>query len=322
LFLRPLDPLSHWLVGIIAAGTIFQAFSVIEIWFHSQVQAKYLVFARSSAFLLCSAVKILLILCEAPLLAFAWVSSIEIGIGAMGLVIAYRSRGWQIRQWRFTVGRAKTLLRDSWPLLLSCIVVTLYMRIDQVMLGEMIGSEEVGVYSVAVRLTELWMFIPMAIFWSVFPSIVEARAMSEQLMYERLQKLYNLMVLVAYLVAVPVTLLADWLVGLLFGEPYARAGFMLALLIWSNIFTNFEIARSSFLSSMNWTRLHFVTVLLGAVLNIALNYLLIPQFGGNGAVIASLIAYWFAAHGSCFLFKPLFKTGTMLTKAMLYPKIW
>jgi O-antigen/teichoic acid export membrane protein len=73
---------------------------------------------------------------------------------------------------------------------------------------------------------------------------------------------------------------------------------------------------------MNWTRLHFVTVLLGAVLNIALNYLLIPQFGGNGAVVASLIAYWFAAHGSCFLFKPLFKTGTMLTKAMIFPKVW
>jgi O-antigen/teichoic acid export membrane protein len=85
---------------------------------------------------------------------------------------------------------------------------------------------------------------------------------------------------------------------------------------------NLEIARSAFLSSMNWTRIHFVTVLLGCLLNIALNYLLIPRYGGMGAVIASLAAYWFAAHGTCFLFKPLFRTGVMLTRAMLYPKIW
>jgi len=196
------------------------------------------------------------------------------------------------------------------------------MRIDQVMLGEMVGNEEVGIYSVAVRLAEVWMFIPMAIFWSVFPAVVEARVSDEALLYERLQKLYNLMTLTAYIVAVPMTLLGGWLVDTLFGEAYTRAGLMLVVLIWANIFANLEIARSAFLSSMNWTRLHFVTVFLGCLVNIALNLLFIPRYGGLGAAVASLVAYWFAAHGTCFLFRPLFRTGAMLTRAMLYPKIW
>ena len=97
---------------------------------------------------------------------------------------------------------------------------------------------------------------------------------------------------------------------------------MLALLIWANVFASLEIARNAFLASMNWTRLLFIAVLLGGVINIILNYLLIPDLGGYGAVIATLVAYWFAAHGSCFLFKPLVPTGSMLTKAMFYPKIW
>jgi len=322
LMLRPGDSLSHWVVGIVAMGTIFQAFSVIEFWFHSQVQARYLVVARNVAFLLCSVLKIVLILTGAPLVVFAWVYSLEIAAFAAGLIIAYGSRGHRLREWQASFKRARGLLKDSWPLLFSGIVIMVYLRIDQVMLGEMAGSEEVGIYSVAVRLAEIWMFIPMAIFSSVFPAIVEARAESEELMNQRLQQLYNLMALLAYVVAIPVTLMSDWLVGTLFGEAYARASLMLALLVWANIFTFLEIARSAFLSSMNWTRLHFVTVLLGAAVNIALNYLLIPRFGGNGAVIASLVAYWFAAHGSCFLFRPLFKTGTMMTRAMLYPKIW
>ena len=198
----------------------------------------------------------------------------------------------------------------------------IYMRIDQVMLGEMLGNEEVGIYSAAVRLAEVWLFIPQIIFSSVFPSIVEAKAKSEELFYERLQKLYNVMVLVNYLLLVPVTIMAKPLVVATFGVAYARAGLMLAVLVWGNMFSSLELARSSFLTTMNWTRINFATIFLGAVLNVILNYLLIPHYGGMGAAFASCIAYWFAAHGACFLYKPLFKTGHMLTKAMLFPKVW
>jgi O-antigen/teichoic acid export membrane protein len=322
LLLNPDDSLNHWLVGIIASGTFFQSLGVIELWFNSQVQAKYIVFARSSAFILTSVIKVSFILFKAPLIAFAWVATFELAVGAAGLAIAYRSRGHYFRAWRASLKMAKSLLSDSWPLFFSGIVIMVYMRIDQVMLGEMTGSAEVGIYSAAVRLAEPWAFFPMLIFWSVYPAIVIARETNEKLLYERLQKLYNFMTLSAYTIAIPISFFSDWLIGTLFGEVYARAGNMLALLIWTNVFTNLEIARSSFLSSMNWTKLHFVTVFLGCLLNIGLNLLLIPEHGGMGAVVASLISYWFAAHGSCFLFRPLFRTGIMLTKAILYPKIW
>jgi len=320
--LRPADGTSHWLIGIIAAGTLFQGFYVIECWFHSQVQAKYAVIAKNITFLLCSLAKIILILRGAPLLAFAWVALVEVGLGAMGLIAAYLFKENSISLWRVRAKRAKLLLKDSWPLMLSSIVIMIYLRIDQIMLGEIAGHEEVGIYSVAVRMAEVWYFIPMAIYWSVLPAIVEAKAQSEQLFYARLQQLYNLVTLSAYAVVLPVTLLGQWLVPLLFGEDYSRAGLMLAVLIWSNIFTSLEMARSSFLTVMNWTRLYLLTVSLGCLLNIALNAWLIPRYGGMGAVVASLAAYWFAAHGSCFLFKPLRPTGMMLTRAIIYPKIW
>lgn len=321
-WLRADEALTRSLVMIIAAGTLFQAFHVIEFWFHSQVRAKYAVLARNAAFLLCSLLKIILIVRGAPLIAFAWVALFEIVLGAAGLVLTYLAQGNRLRDWRVRGGKAWLLLRDSWPLMLSGVVIAIYLRIDQVMLGELAGNTEVGIYSVAVRLAEVWLFIPTAIYWSVFPSIVEAKAISDELLYERLQKLYNLMALSAYAVAIPVALVAQWLVPTLFGEAYVRGGLMLAALVWANIFMSLEMARSAFLTVMNWTRIYLLTVSLGCLLNIALNYLLIPRYGGMGAVIASLLAYWFAAHGSCFLFKPLFRTGSMLTRAILYPKVW
>lgn len=319
---RPSDSLSQWLVGIIALGAVFQAFYTIEYWFHSQVQAKYAVMARNCAFLVCSLIKVFLILTSASLIAFAWTALAEVVIAAAGLIVAYLSKGHRIRAWQGRLEQAFRLLRDSWPLMLSSIVILIYLRIDQVMLGQMAGNEEVGIYSVAVRLAEVWYFIPTAIYWSVFPAIVEAKAADEAMFYDRLQKLYNLMTFTAYAIAVPVTLIAQWLVPTLFGDAYARAGLMLAVLIWSNVFSALEIARSSFLTVMNWTRLYLLTVSLGCAVNIGLNYILIPLYGGMGAVWASLAAYWFAAHGSCFLVRPLWRTGGMLTRALVYPRIW
>lgn len=322
IILRHSESLVYWLVGITAAGIIFRALDPIDLWFQSQIQSKYVIYSRTTAFSLISVIKIALILTAAPLIAFAWAGMAEIALGSIGLIIVYQSKGNNIKAWRANLICAKYLLRDSWPLILSGIMVTIYMRIDQVMIGSMVGNTEVGIYSAAVRLAEAWYFIPIAIVGSVFPSIVEAKAISEELFYGRLQKLYNLMALMAYIVALPVTFMAEWLVTILFGPAYARAGPMLAVLIWAGMFTNLGVARSSFLTTMNWTRVHFMTVSLGCIINVALNYLLIPIYGGMGAVVASCVAYWFAAHGACFLYKPLYKTGYMLTKAIVYPKVW
>jgi len=320
--IRPHGEIARWLVLIAAAGMIFNAFDTIDFWFQSQVQSKYSIYAKNSAFLVLSVVKVYLILAKAPLIAFACVGLAEIVTGSAGMLVTYRISGQHIRCWQANVPRAIGMLKDSWPLILSGVAIMIYMRIDQVMIGEMVGDKEVGIYSVAVQLVEAWYFLPGIVVSSVFPSIVEAKAMSDAVFYERLQKLYNFLALMAYVVAIPVTFLAGWIVKILFGVPYAKAGPMLAVLIWSILFTSLGMARSTFLTTMNWTRIHFVTVGCGCVINIALNFILIPEYGGMGAVIASCIAYWFAAHGSCFLYKPLNKTGSMLTKAILYPKFW
>jgi len=320
--LRPHDNLTRWLVGITAAGMIFQAFDVIDFWFQSQVKSKYTVYAKNAAFLLITFVKISLLLMQAPLIAFAWAGLSEVVLGAVGLVIAYRLNGHYLKAWRASFRRIETLLKDSWPLILSGAMIAVYMRIDQIMLGNMIGNEAVGLYSAAVRLAEVWYFISMSIVSSVFPGIVKSKLISDALFYGRLQKLYNLMALIAYIIAVPMTFTASWIVKILFGVEYSKAGTMLAVLIWGGLFVNLGVARSSFLTTMNWNRIHFITVFLGALINIVLNYLLIPIYGGMGAVIASCISYWFAAHGVCFIYKPLHKTGWMLTKALVYPWVW
>ncbi|MBD2077879.1 flippase [Phormidium sp. FACHB-592] len=314
--LNPGQSLTHWLVGVIAAGMVFQSLDTIDFWFQSQVQSKYTVYAKNIAFVCTTFVKVWLLMIKAPLIAFAWVGLAETALGSLGLVIAYRANGELITAWRSRLITAKKLLGDSYPLILSSLAIMVYMRIDQLMLAQQVGNQEVGIYSAAVRLAEVWYFIPMAIVSSTFPSIMEARQISETIFYERLQKLYRLMALLAYTVAIPTTFLAEPIIKLLFGATYEKASPMLAILIWTGLFVNLGVARSSFLTVMNWTKLHLLTVLLGCGLNIILNYILIPSYGGIGSAIATFTSYLCATYLACFLHKSLFKTGSMLTKAM------
>jgi O-antigen/teichoic acid export membrane protein len=319
---RGTDPLVLWLVGIMSAGAIFQAFNAIEFWLESRLQWKFSAIAKGSVLLVGGLVKVGLILKHASLVAFAWTGLVEAVAGAAGLAITYRSQGLRLQAWRFNVQMAVQLLKDSWPMMFSAFVTMVYLRIDQVMLGNLAGSEQLGIYSAAVRLAEPWGFLSMAICSSVFPAIVKAGSSDNEAFDARLQRLYNLMALIAYCIAIPTTFFSGWLVNTLYGPAYSKAGPLLAVLVWGSLFTNLGTARTIYMITKNWTKANLLSLLSGALINIALNYCLIPSYGAMGAVTASLISYWFAVHGSCIFFRPLHKTAWMLTKAMIYPKVW
>ena len=158
------DDYTNLLVFIIASATIFQSFNVIDFYYQSKVLSKYVALANTVVLALSSVIKIALLLYEAPLLVFAVMTVFDGLVLAVGLVYFYiKTSEFKLSSWAFNWGVAKQLLKDSWPLILSGLVVSVYMRIDQVMIKEMLNAEAVGQYAAAVRLSEAWYFIPMAI---------------------------------------------------------------------------------------------------------------------------------------------------------------
>ena len=89
-FLQPGDTKIHWMVGIIAAGMVFQAFDVADLLFQAKVQSRFTVVAKNTAFLVLAAVKVCLILRQADVVAFAWAGTAEIALGALGLFVAFQ----------------------------------------------------------------------------------------------------------------------------------------------------------------------------------------------------------------------------------------
>ena len=288
--LRHDDQLTISLVAILASVGIFQAFDTIDLWFQSQVQSKYTVIAKNTAFVIISLVKVALISIHAPLIAFAWTALGEVGLGALGLIISYRVRGYSPWLWPWSSPLAKTLLKESWPLILSGLTIMIYMRIDQIMLGQMIGDKAVGLYSAATRISEVWYFIPMAIASSVSPAIYAAKEVSEALYYQRIEEFLRLLSWLSIVVAVPMSFLSGTIITALFGKSYEASASILAIHIWASLFVFMGVGTSSWFIAEGLTQFALRRTIMGAITNVFLNIFLIPTYGGVGAAIATVIS--------------------------------
>ena len=282
------------LVSIVALGLIFQAFTVIEFWFKSQVQSKYTVYARSAAFLALSLVKVILLLWNAPLIFFALAVLAEIALGAVFLLLVFRARGYRLWLGKAKISRCKNLLKDSWPAIISCLSIALFMKIDMVMLGEMVGNEDVGIYSAASRISMVWYFLPSVIVSSVFPFIIETKTVSEELYERRVTQLFSLMTMLAIPIIILIMFFSNVLISFLYGNPYAAAGPVLAIHVMGCWFVFLGQAQEPWDLAENLMQLAMFRTASGALINILLNLLLIPHYAAIGASVASVISLFIA----------------------------
>ena len=316
------DLQTNILIIIIAFGAVFQAFNVIDLNFQAKVKSKYVVHAQFVQLIISSIVKIILVVNEAPLIWFASVYSLDVIVLAMGLVFAYLYNGENIFSWKWSFETSKYLLHDSWPLILAGVVISVYMKIDQVMIKEMLGAKEVGLYAAAVKLSEAWYFLPMAIASSLFPAIINAKVYQKEVYYQRLQKLYDLMVWIAVAIALPMAILSSWIVELLYGNEYLESSSVLNIHIWSGIFVFLGVASSKYLLAENYIKKAFYRTFAGALLNIIMNYYLIGIIGIQGAAISTLVSHFFAAYFYDILDKDLRIMFIMKTKSLFFYSLY
>jgi len=310
------------LIAIIAFGVIFQAFQVIDLNYQAEVKSKFVVYAQIIQLVVSSTTKFVLIWISAPLIWFAGVFLIEAIVLTIGLIAIYLLSGNNILLWKWRWKTVKQLLGDSWPLILSGMVVSIYMKIDQVMIKEMLNAEQVGIYAAAVRLSEAWYFIPMAIISSVFPAIINAKKQNEEIYNKRLQRLYDLMIWMGVAIALPTTLMAPWVIRILYGDAFAPAGEVLSIHIWSGVFIFIGFVNGRWIITENLQYIATIKNITGAIVNIALNIVLIPKYGINGAAIATLFSVLVANHVVFLFISKARNIFTIQNKSFLKPILW
>ena len=300
--LRPGDAPALALALVFGGAMVAQSLDVLELWFQSRSRVVPYVVARFVAFAVATLAKVAALTAHASLTVLALAIASEVVVAALLLVLAFRRQRDAPRAWRAEGATARALLAESWPLLFNSVAVLLAMRIDQTMLTLMQGDHENGIYAAAQRLSEVLFFIPLAVMGAAAPTLLRSHGRDLVEYMRRLGRVSMSLAWAAILIALPVSLLAGWIVVTLFGRAFADSGPVLALHIWSAPALFLGVAAGNWFVAEGRQRALLLRTGSGAVLNVLLNFWLIPTHGARGAAIATLLSMTFAhvALNACF----------------------
>lgn len=187
-----------------------------------------------------------------------------------------------------------SLLSKGWPLLISGIAVILYMKIDQFFISEYLSYSDVGMYSAATRLCEGLFLVSAIVIPSFFPSMVRHKQSNNDRYFFIVEKLSKVLFLIGIVIAFPIFLFSKEIIILLYGIEYLDSHLVLRIYAISipivyigDVLSRWLIIEDLLLHSM---LRHY----LGLIANIALNIILIPIYGIEGAAVASVVGYLFA----------------------------
>lgn len=309
-FLKPNDSEMLWMVFILGSCFFFQAFDIIDLFFQSILKSKYPTYVRTAAFILLSGVKIILILNNAPLSAFIWSYVAEIGLGCFGLIAIYTYKNEFILQWKANIRQTTSYFSHSGIMILQSVALVSQTKIDQIIVGQFVSENDLGQYAVAMRMVDIILFLPMAIYASYSPKIAEAKLRNEEVYQSKLANFFSLMTWLSITIAVFMLLLGQWGIEFLFGNSYIFAGLLFSFSGIRLIAAFVGVSKSVYYVNENLLKHSLYCLMAGAVVNIGLSILLVPKIGAIGAIWANIFGFI----ASMFLIDLFFvKTRTQLS---------
>ncbi|MAY83211.1 MAG: hypothetical protein CMP59_03680 [Flavobacteriales bacterium] len=285
----PSDPII-FLIFIVTSGFLFQSFDVIDYYFQSKLSQKRSVIARMIAFAVIATYKSILVYKGADLVWFVASSTFEFFIAAIGLTIAFWSWSEKPPLFKFNWSLAKSLLKDSLPFSASAILLLIYYRVDQIMVTEMLGEAENGIYSITVKFFEYFMVLPYVLVSSFYPVISKSYHEDETKFKAGLKQLYSLLTYLAIAAILGLWFLGPWVMEFLYGDEFKGSGEALQIISLSIYPVFLGIASGNYLIIRNKKRFTFIRSFAGLVINIILNFSFIPIMGIEGAAWASLVS--------------------------------
>jgi O-antigen/teichoic acid export membrane protein len=276
-------------IMIYALSVILNTSWVSRNHFTSIVWNEYVVKTEISRTLIGMAIKIAFVLLHLPLIWFIVSLVIDSILLAVGYTASYIRKIDSIRKWNFDRDLAVFMLKQSFPLLLSGAAIVVYNRIDQMMIAKMIDQSHLGVYSVAVRFTELLVFVPTIIAQTISPILVEVRQ-KDAARYEELSRVFmNVTVSVCILLAILTSLLSYPIVRFTFGRMYIEAASVLSILAFKVVGDGLSQTSGQLMIIEGIQKYASIRNIIGCVTCVGLNLIFISRYGIHGVAYVAII---------------------------------
>ena len=287
---------------------VFQSFDMIHYWYQSRLETQVSVKIQSVAYVIMAVYKIAILALGKSVEWFAFSTALEAAVvGAFLLLVYTRGDGQKLT---ISVSAGKEILKRSYHFILSGLMATIYSEMDKIMLGQMLNEESVGFYTAATKVSSMWSFVVMALINSSRPVIISSRSKGQDVYIKQNKRLYAAVIWIGIAAGLAITVLAKPIIYILYGLDYMPSVSSLQISAWYTMFSMLGSARGIWIVCEDKSKYVKYYLGIGAVLNVILNYLLIPVYGPGGAAAATLATQIFTA-----VFAPaIFKETRIYTK--------
>ncbi len=237
-----------------------------------------------------AALRLAMVVADAGLIWFAAAFLFEALVLAALNLFAYANARDLLRWQPPDSELSRVLLTQSWPLALASLMIALYTRTDVLCITYFLGVQAAGIYSVAIRLTECWYFVPAALATVAYPNLVKHRRENPERFYDLLTMSCGAGFWSAVIMALGITVTSPFILPWLLGPAYMASIPTLQITSWALIFLPLSGAASSWLMIDSMPRVTLYASLGTAPVNIVANLLLVPAMGIAGAAVALLIS--------------------------------
>ncbi len=307
-YIKPMPGVHLYIWAAMSVTLFFTAFNALRQYYDARGESKRVILPELVAFGVSSVLRIVGIVWHFPLEWFVGIVLMEGVLGLIGYHWVYWRKG-MVSRWTFRFSIARLLFRHSWPILLTSGATLIYFKIDQMMLFSMVGSREAGIYSAAVRVSEIAYFFPVILTTALYPAITKLRKVDPVRYRQELTRAFSICMAFSYGVIGCAVLGSAWGVSLLYGADYQAAAPILVVHIGSLIWVSHWMIASIYITNEGLTRHYLLKDSIAALCNVVLNLVLIPHWSGLGSAIATLVSYSitaFFANALIPAFRPLY----------------
>ncbi|WHY71987.1 flippase [Fictibacillus enclensis] len=280
---------------------VFQVHETFNYWFQTELKSKYYVISSIIALTITGVWRIYLLYSNASVEWFALSTSIQ-ALVIFGIAMIMFRKLAKLKL-NIHLTDIKYLLSRSYHFIIANLSIAIYMQIDKIMLGKFMGEKAVGIYSAAMTIALLWVFIPNAIINSALPLIISERGKNYKGYIKRLQFLIFTIATIGFLAGISILVFGKLAVSILYGSAYMQSINTLYILIWSTSLAILGTSLSVWIVAEGLNAYQKYMALIGAAVNVVFNLIAIPKMGVSGAALATFCSQFVVQFIAPLLFK-------------------
>ena len=286
--LNPSEPIKVVLVLLQSLQLAFKSVQILDSWFQRHLKSRFVSVGKMIACLIVSAYKVFLLMTSKDIIWFAFSNSLTDLVISILLYVFYSRESKQ--KLLPDISKGREVLAESYHFVISGLMVSIYSQMDKIMIGQMLSDTDVGLYTTAVTICGMWIFIPLAIINSYRPLILEHKKNGQEKLYLlRLKQLYSVIIWLCLGISFLIFIFSGFIIRILYGEAYIGSIGVLRTAIWFETFSVIGTARGIWILAENMNKYVKYYLMIGAGVNLILNLVMIPVMGITGAAIATLI---------------------------------